>query len=375
MDDLKKQREEVITQAFHVINAINFTRKRKFGEELKKHAPTPTPSMFENAVAGLDLLNLTIDLSFKLYITHHINTKEEISRLRYCIGLLSVLNDSFGEVENTLMVSTAIQNIKMVFPLLTAQEQRFMTIYNLYTGMFIDKKTPNWVLDDMFNDFKYILANLLFVSLVSAEVIADFNTSMIDFFKSIPAHRATAIESKPYWPDVKPIFERCAAKFHDSSTVEQMGFIFNRYFYADDKEKADFEKRKDADTEYKPEKIELILRLHGIWEKELSKKTGRMETDSELRSRMRRNCFKTFRSWYKRQQQRKRPLKEKIDDLTELMEKTLWKRRNSQALRQSIGKMIGMNQEKDTLEILPMINDIIAELDGLYDDDPGMKNQ
>ena len=354
MESFEKRREESIKRAFLYAN--------QFEEAEKKAARLLAGLNREqgNTLATrLNTINTVVDFSFKLYIVHHTNTEEELAQLDHCCTLLWSIKHCYDK-EKLDQSIVAVQVIKAIYPLLDKGNTDLAKLSSFYANLFTHQESP---LDSV--EFTHAVFCYFFVVAIKfADIFVEAGKNMLDFFKLLPAHNATSTASKPYWKYVKPVFENCAAEIPLSPTPEQIGHIFNRHFKATQAEIEEFKRKLSCGGDMEePQKLELVLRLHGLWNK-AQYDDGSFEEEDTLRSRMRRNWCKTFRNWYEKEQKDKRTEEERI---LQIMEKHLWKRIDPKLLALPIAKAAGVDDvtqiDPDALSVL---QNITAELNRRY---------
>ena len=356
MEPFEKRREESIKRAFLYVNKLKeFEQKKTFKIPfiLKEKGVVEVDRLF--------LLCLFIDFSFKLYIVHHTNTEEELAKLDRCCMLLWSMLQCHDE-ETAVQAAVAINVVKAIYPLLDNNDKNLAHLCGFYHDLFTYKDSPLESVEATHGIFCGFFA----IALTFANIFAEVEKNIFDSFRSFPAYKATSTTSQPYWEYVKPVFERCAAEIPLSATPEQIGYIFNRHFKATKAEIGEFERRNETDqcaNIEEPKKLELVLRLHGLWNK-TQYDDGSFEDEDTLRSRMRRNWCKTFRNWYKKEQERKQSDEERV---LAYMEKTIWKRVDTKVLITQASKNFGVNDITQwSPETMGFFNSIIQELNNRY---------
>ena len=355
MKPFEKRREESIKRAFLYVNKLKVL-------EQKKTFKIPF-YIKENGleVDRLFVLCLFIDFSFKLYIAHHTNTEEELAKLDHCCMLLWSMLQCPNE-ETGIVAAMAVNVVKAIYPLLDNNDKNLAKLSGFYRDLFTHKDSPLESVESTHGIFCGFFA----IALTFANIFAEVEKNIFDSFRSFPAYKATSTTSQPYWEYVKPVFERCASKIPPSPTPEQIGDIFNRHFKASKAEIETLERQMGADQSAnieEPQKLELVLRLHGLWNKE-KYDDGSFEDEKHLRSRMRRNWCKTFRNWYEKEQKKKQSDEERV---LEFMEKFIWKRVDAKVLITKASKNFGVNDITQwSPETMGFFNNIIQELNNRY---------
>ena len=241
------------------------------------------------------LVQIFADISFKLYIIHHTKTDKDFLKLQHFFAILDDMQHLL-DTKDRHYFSLILCQLKMAYPLI-GDDPVLANLDNELLQMRYKKAA----------DITVFFAYAMKIN----SYLAEIPLVMQKFVQIIYIHKAKSIESQPSWEYIEPIFKKCAAQIKSGSTTQEIGQIFNSYFYEG--------KGKKDDS------LESQLKAHGDWsEKKYIEKLGRNEVSTEVAARMRKRHFKNFLTWMDRKGKSDRELEEKIVDS---LEKTFWNKK------------------------------------------------
>ena len=263
MHKLTKGKQNLIRGAIDLINEFPMS----INERIEK-----IPDYF-NAISSHPeiLAQIFADISFKLYIIHHTKTDKDFLKLQHFFAILDDMQHLL-DTKDRHYFSLILCQLKMAYPLI-GDDPVLANLDNELLQMRYKKAA----------DITVFFAYAMKIN----SYLAEIPLVMQKFVQIISIHKAKSIESQPSWEYIEPIFKKCAAQIKSGSTTQEIGQIFNSYFY-------EGKGKKDDSLEHQ-------LKAHGDWEKKCIGKLGRIEVTSELRARMRKRYFKNFLNWMDRQ--------------------------------------------------------------------------
>ena len=245
------------------------------------------------------IAQIIADISFKLYVIHHTRTDKDFLKLQHFCGILDDMKHLL-DTKDRPYFSPILYQLKMAYPLIGDDP----VLENL----------DNELLQMRFKKAADITAFFAYAMRISS-YLAESSFVILKFVQVISAHKAKSIESQPSWEYIEPIFKKCAAQIKPGSSTQEIGQIFNSYFYAG--------KGREDDS------LEHQLKVHGEWrKKKIIKKLGRFESPTEVTASMRKRHFKNFLTWMDRKGPN-RGLEKKIVDS---LEKIFWNKKPTQQL-------------------------------------------
>ena len=292
MSDLTKEQKELVKEAIDLVNQFPFEinqRTDKLPEYLAKMTLHPEI-----------LIQIFADISFKLYIIRHTKTEKETEKLSGFIMMMYALKN-LSEKDHRRNLGFTISMMKMAFPLV-GDDTVFEDLGSCLFTLFKERRGHIGIIFDCAMRINNYCAGCA----IAAQ----------QFIQVLVAHEAKSIESKPSWEYIGPIFKKCAAQIKPSYSTQEIGQIFNSYFYA--------EKGKEDNS------LEYQLKKHGDWsEKKYIEKLGRNEASTEVAARMRKNYFKNFLTWMDRKEKSDRDLEGRIINF---LEKSFWHKKTPEQL-------------------------------------------
>ena len=289
MSDLTKEQKELVKEAIDLVNQFPFEinqRTDKLPEYLAKMTLHPEI-----------LIQIFADISFKLYIIRHTKTEKETEKLSGFIMMMYALKN-LSEKDHRRNLGFTISMMKMAFPLV-GDDTVFEDLGSCLFTLFKERRGHIGIIFDC--------------AMRINNYCAGCAIAVQQFIQVLVAHEAKSIESQPSWEYIGPIFKKCAAQIKPGCSTQEIGQIFNSYFYG--------EKEED--------KLEHLLREHGDWKKKYIEKLGRNEASTEVAARMRKNYFKNFLTWMDRKEKSDRDLEGRIINF---LEKSFWHKKTPEQL-------------------------------------------
>lgn len=317
MANLTKEEKDLIKEAIDLTNEFPMG----INEETDK-----VPDYLKSISIHPEIIaQIIADISFKLYIIRHTKTDKDFSKLSDYNAILEDLNFIVNSVDRKHL-SLVLYQIKMAYPLIDNDSILCDISYFFYNMRFTKKAN---------------IVSLFAYAMRLSSYLVESSIVIQQFVQMISAHKAKSIESQPSWEYIGPIFKKCAAQIKSDSSTQEIGQIFNSYFYA--------EKGKKDDS------LESQLKAHGDWsEKKYIEKLGRNEVSTEVAARMRKRHFKNFLTWMDRKGKSDRELEEKIVDS---LEKTFWNKKPAKQVMMPV-----LNQFEKTNTSQAELMDIMDKL-------------
>lgn len=315
MKTFEEEKKAVIAQAFDLNDHFYNLKINKDDIEI----PAFLPKYSDNSLNDLFMIS---DISFKQYVLHHTNTEEELNNLKAYCNLLHVFELLYDTPEYHEQIYIILFLIKNTYPVLGNDPvliELSNYFYNFYKG---SKEELN------------PLRLFAFAMRLSNHLIEN-SIAIQREIKPLKAQEARSIESRPYWNEIKPIFQAYAKELETNPNAQ-----FGVYFYGK-----------------QPDRLEGILRKTGEWsDAKIDKETNCLEPESKMYERNYKQWKANFDRWNER-----RPKGDKEQQLADYFEKTIWKSVDSKDIIISMQNRLDIQEEMNNAEVMEKVSQFLSD--------------